>query len=785
MLNILLFLYGCNTIKRHDMKKSIFIFSLLLTFLATSAQEKVMLSKTLTERKHQIVCVAYSPDSKLIASGGFDNQIVVWESATGNVKQRLTGLKAFPLSLTFSHDSRYIISAGKDSRITIWDVISGAEVRSIKAHNDDITDVAIRSDNTIASASKDKMVKIWDFNGNLLRELTGHKREVMAVAFSHDGEKVVSGSADGTVKEWEVATGKMIQSINAHDGWVRTVAYNHNSTQIASGGDDGKINIWNRSSGKIQNTIIAHSKWLETLSFSPDGKYIVSGGHDNYMVIVDANSGKIVFNSPKQEYYVLSTAFDPSGKHIISCALNSTNLSVWDVSKLSIAAASPETELPKVKPTITWKVANNLQTENLTFKLMVGIKTESPISNVEIFLNNNRFSSRSDIKSGKLPAEISFEDVVFLNEGRNDVKIIAYNDAGETTSETLTISYVQPKPEPVPVQVAKVEPPKEDVKVDPSASSGQGLKVDPSTGSGQGLKVEVKAEEDIEEKPLVEEKPAEKPKPTTVEESSTSELLTNLPKNPVNPFRFALIIGNEDYSSYQTGLESESDVAFAIRDASAFKEFALNILGVPKDNIIFLTNARAIEMDNAIGKLNPIIKALNGKAEIFFYYAGHGFPDEKTKEPYLIPVDVSGTNLRFAVRLKDLYESLTEHPSTRITVFLDACFSGGAREQGLVAARAVKVRPKEDLLKGNLVVFSASSGNESSLPYKDKQHGLFTYYLLEKLKETKGDVTYKELSEYLSSQVGVRSVMVNNKPQTPQTNVSVDAENQWGDWRLK
>lgn len=272
-----------------------------------------------------------------------------------------------------------------------------------------------------------------------------------------------------------------------------------------------------------------------------------------------------------------------------------------------------------------------------------------------------------------------------------------------------------------------------------------------------------------------------------VEEKVDDDLTINKP-TPIakpNPYRFALIIGNEDYSTFQTGLEKESDVAFAINDASAFKDYAVAILGVPTDNIIFLTNARAIEMDDAIRKLNPIIKALNGKAEIFFYYAGHGFPDEKTKEPFLIPVDVSGSNLRFAVSLKELYQMLTEHQSTRITVFLDACFSGGAREQGLMAARAVRVKPKEDRLKGNIVVFTASSGNESAHPYKEKKHGMFTYHLIEKLKETNGDLTYKELSEHLSMQVGVKSVMVNNMPQTPQTNFSFDVEEVWGDWKLR
>ncbi len=738
------------------MKRSLALLFLLIG--VNLAYGQIRLKQTLSDRRHQIVCVAYSPDSKMIATGGFDNNVILWDSKTGTIIRKLSGLSGFPLSVTFSKDSRYVIAGGKDARVTIWDANTGTLLRSNRGHKGDITDVAIRDDNVIASASKDKTIRLWEFNGNFIREFIGHRREVMAIDFSNDGTKIASGSADGTVKEWDVSTGKEIRSIRAHDGWVRTVAYNHNSTLIASGGDDGKIQIWNRSTGELQNSIIAHSKWLENLSFSPDGRYIVSGGHDNYLVVVDANSGKIVFNSPRQDYYVLSTAFDPSGKHIISCAFQSTNLSVWDASSLSIRAALPASEQPREKPKITWKTGNNEKTENLTYKINALIKTDSPLSSVDIYLNNNRFASQREFEQNKFPLELNFEQAVFLTEGKNEIKLVAYNDAGEATSEIISVSYAQPKVEPKAPPIAEVIQPKVEPEVTPKP----------------------------EEKPIVkEEQPPKVEQKAPAKELSHDELIANLPRNPVNPFRFALIIGNEDYSSYQTGLESEADVAFAINDATAFKEFALSVLGVPKDNVLFLTNARAIEMDNAISKLNPIIKALGGKAEIFFYYAGHGFPDEKTREPYLIPVDVSGTNLRFAIKLKDLYESLTEHPSARITLFLDACFSGGAREQGLVSARAVRVKPKEDLLKGNLVVFSASSGNESSLPYKDKQHGLFTYYLLDKLKETKGDITYKELSDYLSAQVGVRSVMVNNKPQTPQTNVSVDAESVWVKWKVK
>lgn len=724
------------------------------------AHSQVTLSKTYTEKGHQVVCVAYSPDSRLMATGGFDSQIVVRNSQSGAVVHKLKGLKGFPLSMAFSADSRYLISGGKDARVTVWDLSSGKQLKQFAKHGDDVTSVAVSGDGKVASASKDKTLRVWDISGNLLKELKEHKREVMAVAFSHDGQRIASGSADGTVKEWNVVTGGEIRSIKAHSGWVRTVAFSQNSALIASGGDDGKINIWNSTTGELKNTIIAHGKWLEHLSFSPDGKYIASGGHDNLLVIVNANSGQIVFSSPKQKYYVLSTAFDPAGKYLLSSTLNSTELSVWDVGALGIREMDVQVAaVPKLKPMITWVTHDNQRTDNITFKVNAKVFTDSPISSVDVFLNDTRYASLGEVEANLTAKSALLEQVVFLSEGTNKIRLVAYNDGGEATSETLSVTYTPPEPEPIAPPVATVEP--------------------------------TPVEEEVEEI-IPESKPAvELPKeeiavaPTQKEPEEDTSWKNEIPKAKPNPYRFALIIGNEDYSTYQTGLEKESDVAFAIRDAHAFKEHAHHILGVPNDNIIFLTNARAIEMDDAVRKLNPIIRALGGKAEVYFFYAGHGFPDEKTKEPYLIPVDVSGSNLRFAVSLKELYGMLTEHPSARVAVFLDACFSGGAREQGLVAARAVRVKPREDRLKGNIVVFTASSGNESAHPYKEKQHGIFTYHLLEKLRETAGNITYKDLSDFLSEQVGVRSVMVNNMPQTPQTNVSYDVEEVWQEWRVR
>ena len=265
-----------------------------------------------------------------------------------------------------------------------------------------------------------------------------------------------------------------------------------------------------------------------------------------------------------------------------------------------------------------------------------------------------------------------------------------------------------------------------------------------------------------------------------------SDVDKNIPQNASsNSFQFALIVGNEDYCSRQTDLKSESNVEFARNDASGFKEYCTNTLGIPEKNITFLLDATVGQINQGISKLKLLAKVSGGKAQLIVFYAGHGLPDETTKEPYLIPVDVSGANVTSGIKLQDLYSNLTEFPSERVTVYLDACFTGGGRSAGLIASRGVKVRPKEGVLKGNIVVFSSSSGEQSSLPYADQKHGMFTYFLLKKLQETKGDVTYSDLSTFLQEKISVESILVNSKEQNPVVNTSQEVLGAWKLWKMK
>lgn len=264
-----------------------------------------------------------------------------------------------------------------------------------------------------------------------------------------------------------------------------------------------------------------------------------------------------------------------------------------------------------------------------------------------------------------------------------------------------------------------------------------------------------------------------------------SDVDVNIPiTNMYNKKTFALIIGNEDYSSFQMDLNTDTNVDFAAIDARTFKKYLINTLGVPNENITLLVNATAGQMKQSIARLSALAEAYEGEAKLIFYYAGHGLPKEGTHDPYLIPVDVSSTNLDYALKLEDVFNKLTEHKSERVTVFLDACFSGGARNQELVAARGIRIKPKSPFVDGNLVVFSASTDEQTAHPYKEKAHGIFTYYLLKGLQISNGEMSYGELENFIRTNVMRKSVLVNNKVQAPEVKVSPLYESTWRDMRF-
>lgn len=240
---------------------------------------------------------------------------------------------------------------------------------------------------------------------------------------------------------------------------------------------------------------------------------------------------------------------------------------------------------------------------------------------------------------------------------------------------------------------------------------------------------------------------------------------------------YALIIANENYMRVD-------NVSYALDDGRTFKEYCIKTLGVPSEHIVYISDASRNDLVYSIAQIKRLV-ASNNQAKLFVYYAGHGIPDEASRTAYLLPVDGYGTDVSTGYSIDMLYKELGELTSENI-VFLDACFSGAKREGGMLAeARGVAIKVKPGTPQGNTVVFSAAQGDETALPYHEKYHGMFTYFLLKKIKETKGNVTLRDLSDYIITNVSRNSVDVNSKPQTPTTISSSRISGEWQNWNLK
>lgn len=242
-----------------------------------------------------------------------------------------------------------------------------------------------------------------------------------------------------------------------------------------------------------------------------------------------------------------------------------------------------------------------------------------------------------------------------------------------------------------------------------------------------------------------------------------------------------VIISNENYTEL-------ADVMFAEKDGAVFAEYCEKTLSIPHKNISIYKNATYGNMLGAILKLKELsiaYKQAGQKIDIIFYYCGHGAPDERTKEAYLIPSDAFMITKDVCLPLERLYRELGDLDVNSVTVFLDACFSGATRDGEMLASvRGIAQAPRQAVPTGNVAVITASSGDQSAAQYDDKGHGLFTYFLLKKLQETKGEVTLGELYEYLSQRVNVNSLRENNKQQSPSAIVSPLVKDEWKNWKL-
>jgi len=230
--------------------------------------------------------------------------------------------------VAFSLDGKTLASASSDMTIKLWDVATGKERRSL-GRNGVVRSVAFSPDGRTLALASDEAVNLWDVaNGKEPATLDWHTA-VKAVAFSLDGKSLASASGDKTVKLWDVANGKEQATLRGHTQLVWSVAFSPDGKTLASASSDMTIKLWDVATGKERATLQGHSGNVLSVAFSPDGKTMASASEDKTIKIWEATTDKERATLQGHSINVLSVAFSPDGKALASAS--GDHLTLWDV----------------------------------------------------------------------------------------------------------------------------------------------------------------------------------------------------------------------------------------------------------------------------------------------------------------------------------------------------------------------------------------------------------------------------------------------------------------------
>jgi WD40 repeat protein len=327
-----------------------------------------------TGHQKMVLAVAFSPDGQLIASGSADNTLKVWDVPVGSpIRSLKTGDNATAVALTadsaraaiggkdgsirivtaadfkevancaghqgtvtglaFSANGQQLVSTSSDRTLRIWNAANGQPVATVGAHSGSANAVAFNPNGAIYTVGDDGLLKFWQLPPTPATSLPGHTAAIHALALSGDGNLLVSGGEDKTVRQFAAAGAKEIRALTGPQAPVGSVALSANNTQVAAGSTDQHVYLWNAADGKSLGRTLAHTGGVTGVQFNPQGTQLATAGTDGMVKTwaLPPQSARTITHPDA----VLVALASPDGKKLYTGSADKI-VRVWDALKPAI-----------------------------------------------------------------------------------------------------------------------------------------------------------------------------------------------------------------------------------------------------------------------------------------------------------------------------------------------------------------------------------------------------------------------------------------------------------------
>ncbi|MHC4954683.1 MAG: protein kinase domain-containing protein [Planctomycetota bacterium] len=280
-----------------------------------------------------LAAVAFDPTGKSVAAASNGHgEIRIFDVATGRETRYIPDQGGALSSVVYSPNGKWIVSGcDGDASGHVHDAKTGELKFLLKGHELSITSVAVSGDSKkVATGSADSEVRIWNIeDGKLLHQLKQHGDRVNSVAFA-DGGILVSGSADGTARVWDLGSpDDAPREFRIPTGGVLAASISPDGGLLAAGGTDRKIYIWDLKTGEQRDKPLeGHGRTIRALSFSPDGSRLASASEDQTVRIWDSATGEQLLRLHAHAMWVTSVVFSADGSLLATSSSDST-AKIW------------------------------------------------------------------------------------------------------------------------------------------------------------------------------------------------------------------------------------------------------------------------------------------------------------------------------------------------------------------------------------------------------------------------------------------------------------------------